>query len=353
MSTVDYIIVGQGLAGSALSWELLNRGKKIRVYDVPENNLSSHISAGICNPITGKAMTKTYLAEELFPFLNQWYASAEQLSGRKFFYPMPVYRPFISTEEQSQWKLKAAAAGLESFVERITDSSAEPGKLNDLYGGLWVRQSGYLHVNAWVSAVRERLIREGAYVAEPLEEQRLYVGDHISYNDVRASRLIFCNGMAALKSRYFNWLPLRPLKGEVLIVRASLQSDKIISRGVYLVPGSADGLFIVGSTYQHEPFTAGPTASGRQEILAKLTKVYAGPVETVHEGWGIRPTVIDRRPLLGQHPDHQNLIIFNGLGTKGVSLTPYFAKHLVDWMEGGTALRPEVNISRFKPLYSK
>ena len=79
-------------------------------------------------------------------------------------------------------------------------------------------------------------------------------------------------------------MPLRPLKGEVLIVRASLQPDKIISQGVYLVPGSADGLFIVGSTYQHEPFTAGPTASGRQEILAKLAKVYAGPVETVHEG---------------------------------------------------------------------
>ncbi len=56
--------------------------------------------------------------------------------------------------------------------------------------------------------------------------------------------------------------------------------------------------------------------------------------------------------MLGAHPENKNVVVFNGLGTKGVSLSPYFAHHLATWLEGNGDLSTEVNIYRFKALYS-
>jgi glycine/D-amino acid oxidase-like deaminating enzyme len=132
----------------------------------------------------------------------------------------------------------------------------------------------------------------------------------------------------------------------------ALLPGRIISRGVYVVPTPTAGEFIVGSTYQHEPFPPAISEEGKAQLLERLARLVNLPAEPVHQDWGIRPTVTDRRPLLGSHPRAANVIIFNGLGTKGVSLAPYFASRLADWVDGIAALPDEVNISRFKALYS-
>ncbi len=352
-TTVDAIIVGQGLAGSALAWELLQRGKKVMVFDEPYMNRASKISAGICNPITGKVMSKTYLAERLFPFLNAFYTTAESLLHRRFFYPLPLYRPFLSSGEQKQWKDKAFTPEFQPFLSHVQDTPWLPEMMNNPFGGLVISQSGYLDVDGWVSAVREALIEQQAYRAEYFNEQQLEVGETISYRDVSALRIVFCNGLAATKSTWFSWLPLRPLKGELITVRMTFDASRIISRGVYIVPGREAGTSIVGSTYQHIPFEEHPTEEAQTQLTGRLTRLISVPFKVVHQDWGIRPTVTDRRPLIGHHPAHGNVIIFNGLGTKGVSLAPYFAKAMVDAMYNGPSLPEEVNILRFKSLYSK
>jgi glycine/D-amino acid oxidase-like deaminating enzyme len=77
------------------------------------------------------------------------------------------------------------------------------------------------------------------------------------------------------------------------------------------------------------------------------------PYEIVDQNWGIRPTTPDRRPLLGSHPTYENRVILNGFGTKGVSLAPFFSGQLAAWLEGESEITPEVNIRRYKSLYSK
>ena len=129
--------------------------------------------------------------------------------------------------------------------------------------------------------------------------------------------------------------------------------DRIYNRGVYLVPTTEENKFKVGATYQHPPFLEGTSESALQELVSRLDELVAVPYEIIHQEWGIRPTTPDRRPFLGHHPDNKNVIIFNGLGTKGVSLAPYFASHLISWLEGNGELSPEVNIYRFKALYSR
>ncbi|MEJ0054799.1 MAG: FAD-dependent oxidoreductase [Bacteroidota bacterium] len=126
----------------------------------------------------------------------------------------------------------------------------------------------------------------------------------------------------------------------------------MFNRSAYLVPSVKENVFNVGATYQHPPFTEGITEESRQDLKSKLEALLAVPFEILHQDWGIRPTTPDRRPLIGAHPKNKNVIIFNGLGTKGVSLAPYFAHHVSDWLEGKSDLSAEVNIFRFKALYS-
>lgn len=48
------------------------------------------------------------------------------------------------------------------------------------------------------------------------------------------------------------------------------------------------------------------------------------PYNVVEHKAGVRPSVSDRRPVLGPCKDYEQLVVFNGLGTKGVSLAPFF-----------------------------
>ena len=61
-------------------------------------------------------------------------------------------------------------------------------------------------------------------------------------------------------------------------------------------------------------------------------------------------TVKDRRPLIGLHPKHPQLAVFNGMGTKAVMLAPYFAIAFSDFLETGKELNSEVDIKRYYTL---
>ena len=349
---IDYLIIGQGLAGSAIAWELSKRGKSILVFDEPVKNRASAYAAGLFNPITGRVMTKAWQADTVFPFLEKSYSHAEKKLKRKFLHLLPVYRPFVSPEEKQQWKQKSETEELKKFLLTFHGPRSFSHTVRDPFGGIEIAQSGYLNVVSWMSAVRDFLREHDAYKEEAFQEQDLLFDEGVQYKEFRAGKIIFCNGLSALGSRWFSWLPLKPLKGETLDVKIQSVANRIYNRGVYLVPTSEEGRYKVGATYQHPPFLEGPSEAANQELVTKLLELTAMPFEIIHQDWGIRPTTPDRRPMLGPHPSNKNVIIFNGLGTKGVSLAPYFAYHLANWMEGEGDLSGEVNIYRFKALYS-
>jgi glycine oxidase len=170
--------------------------------------------------------------------------------------------------------------------------------------------------------------------------------DGVAYKDFYAKKVIWCTGVH--RDKYFDWLPIRPLKGETVSISSSLPGDVVINRGVYIVPEPEKNTWRVGSTYHFHDQTPGGTVPGRQELEGKISELITTPFEVVEHQWGFRPTTPDRRPILGAHPVHRNLIIFNGLGTKGVSLAPYFSDVLVHWLEKDGSLNKEVDIERFK-----
>jgi glycine oxidase len=351
-SSVDYIIVGQGLAGSSIAFQLIRSGKKIMVIDQPKENFSTRIAAGLFNPITGKKLMKTWLADSLFPYLHEFYRDAEQLTGETFFYPMDLYRPFVFPEEQNEWMGKSGDEAYSGILKNVAVSSSYTG-VNDSLGGLALKSCGYIDTSKFTNAVRNLIVERGSFLLQDefKYEDLKITEDYVLYQGVRASKIIFCEGLGALKNPWFEQIPLRPLKGEVLFIKTDWKEQVILNRGVYLVPSNRPGVYRVGSTYNAHDVSTVVTAEGRNELELKLKELVNFSYEIVGHEWGIRPTMPDRRPVLGAHPKLSRLVIFNGLGTKGVSLAPYFSSVLFRWLENGTPLHKDVDVTRFKLLY--
>lgn len=345
--TFDYIVIGLGLAGAALALGLHQRKRRILVIDSPAENTSSRIAAGIFNPVTGRKMTKTWLADKLFPALHTHYRAAEALTGNTFFHPMPIYRPFVSIEEQNEWMGKSSDSALKPFIRHVLSAPAIPG-VRDPVGGLLLDQCGYLDTKSYVDSVRDLLIRERSYEETWLNDDDLIPGDEsVRCGSAEARHVVFCHGVHT--GRWFGWLPVRPLKGETIDVSLALQGERIVNRGVYLVPGTTG--WRVGATYSYGDHNHDVTEESKSALISGLAELINLPFAVTGQRWGFRPTTPDRRPLLGRHPGHARIWTFNGLGTKGVSLAPYFSDVLIQAMENGVPLNKEVDIERYKSLY--
>jgi glycine/D-amino acid oxidase-like deaminating enzyme len=347
------MVVGNGLAGACLCLQLHGQGKRLLVFDTPDQNVSSAVAAGLFNPITGKVMKETWMADTLFSYLPGFYRWAERLLGRTFFHPVGIYRPFLSVAELNDWMVHRADAFPPEAVQVQTGPHPHL-PVNDAHGGLLLPQSGYVNVSVFLDAVRHWLDAHHTYRPVPFDYAELKLTDEgVQYADATASKIVFCEGLGIQKNPWLAALPVRPLKGEVLLIRApGLPAAPIVNRGVYLVP-QANGLFRVGATYQSGDNTLTVTEKGRETLTEGLKSLLRCPFEVLGQEAGLRPTVPDRRPLLGPHPQFEQIIVFNGLGTKGVSLAPYLSGVVAAWLAGKQALPAEACAERFNHLFLK
>lgn len=345
---LDLLIVGQGLAGSAVAIRALQTNYRILVLDEPSENISSAVAAGLFNPVTGRKMIKTWLANEIFPSLHRYYEDAERLTGGKFFFPMPIYRAFVSVEEQNEWIAKGAD---DTYRDYVAGVSAHPGhgeKVKDAFGGITLKQCGYLDTRRYLDSVRHYLTGKGAYATGKFDAGKLEIGrNSVCYGGLRAKKVVFCQGVANASNPWFRYLPIRPLKGEFLTIQSDWEKRVILNRGVYMVPGQRLGEWRVGATFARDDHSIEVTSRAREELSRKLEDLIRIPFTVTGQQSGFRPTTPDRRPMLGAHPEHKSLIIFNGLGTKGVSLAPYFSEVLIRWVENKGKINEDADVSRF------
>lgn len=351
MKKVDFIVAGFGLAGASVAMRLRQHGRTVVVFNDDGHHNASRAAAGIFNPITGKMMTKTWMAEELFAELHKYYHEQEVLTSNRFLHLLPIYIPFRSVKEQNDWVVKSTSDGFRNFIADVYTASHLAGVQDEL-GGMMLAQCGFLDVNLYLDSVRKPLVADGLFIDSELDFRRIeHSDDGVKYGDWHASAVIFCTGCTGNDEHPFGWLPVRALYGETIDIETDHPFPAILNRGVYVVPAGT-GAYRVGATYRHRG-ERGPTLAGQEELAEKLRNLISVPFRVTGQRWGARPTSPDRRPMLGVHPRHSRMWVFNGLGTKGVSLAPYFSKVLVKAILEAAQLPPEVNISRFYPLYSK
>jgi glycine/D-amino acid oxidase-like deaminating enzyme len=353
---VDYLIIGQGIAGSVLAHTLLKGNKKVWVLDQPYPQSSSRVAAGICNPITGKRLLKTWRADEVFPFLKQFYQSLEQELGSQFLYEKPVYRPYKSTEDQNEWAGRSSAEYWQAYLNLEPKNELYKLLIDNDLGGWETRQSYHLSVEPFLVAYRHYLEKKSAFQETNFDYNDLYVeATQIVWRDVIASKVVFCEGIQAQNNPFFSWLPFRPVKGEWLKIKTqALAIQGIINQNVFVLPLSCQE-FQVGATYNWSEINAEISEAGRAELLAKLNQFFKPTYEIIDQKAGIRPATPDRRPFIGLHPRHRNVGIFNGFGTKGISLAPYFAQEFCNYLENSelSSLDASVDIKRFYYLANK
>ncbi len=347
----DFLLVGQGIAGTALAWQLHTRGYRFLIVNDDDIPASSRVAAGIFNPLTGRKLVKTWLADTIFPYAAAFYQELASLLGHPFVHQADLFRPYRTPDEKKAYQQRALTPELQTYIASSRETYHNPF-IHVPLGGLTITRSGWVDVPLFLDLSRMFFRENGAFRTARFQASDLVIREEgIEWDGKRFAKVVLCQGMEALNNPYFSWLPFNPVKGQLLEGEITgYDLPEIINQGLFILP-YAKGKVRIGATYSWHDLDWKATDEGRQFLLSKVQPLLNAPFSVTGQKAGIRPATNDRRPFIGVHPGYQHLCIFNGLGTKGVTLAPYLACQFVNFLEKKEDLHPEVNISRHFSLY--
>jgi glycine/D-amino acid oxidase-like deaminating enzyme len=346
---IDYLIVGQGLAGSILAWELIQHEQTVLVIDNGHKNSASRVAAGLINPITGQRLVKSAEVDQCLPAALDCYRKLEQFFTQQFYFPLPMLRLFRCQAEQDRYRQRCNDVAYQSYLGKRFPLGQSGEPVNDTDGGFEQQHTGYLNIARLLDAMRKFLQRHQSYLGMSFNYQELQLhADRVQWKDYQAAAVIFCEGAYALENPWFRWLPYQLCKGDIITLQSSNPVPaKMINDGYWLLPVS-NNTVKVGATYEWQWRNGSAGDEARQVLLQAYQRLTADTQFNVidHQA-GIRPTTKDKHPFIGRHPEQKRLLIFNGFGSKGALWIPYFASHLVQTLCFNKPLPAEVDIDRF------
>ncbi len=344
---VDYIIVGCGLAGISFCEALIANNKSFMVYN-NNSQQSSTVAGGLYNPVTLKRFTSVWKSKEQLKLALSFYRNIEERLNIKLDYQTTVYRRFTSLEEQNDWFSASDKPNLNDYLSLKIHKNFN-SSLDADFGFGEVLQSGRIDTKLLIEEYKSYLKTNNQITEEDFDYARLDIKEkNISYKSIEAKHIVFAEGYGLKGNPFFKNLPLYGSKGELLTIYApKLKMDFVLKSSVFIIPLGED-LYRIGATYEREDKTNRITAKAREELLEKLKTVLVCDFEVVDQVAGIRPTVKDRKPLIGSHPEQKNIYVLNGLGTRGVMIGPYVANQLYHYIENDTPLDNEIDINRFE-----
>lgn len=345
---VDYLIVGQGLAGSILALTLHNVGKRVMIINKEGLSSSSAVAAGIYNPFNFRRGTPIRFAKQASSIASDFYTHAEQLLGTKFHSTKNIVRVFGSAEEKSNWDNYVSQQG-SMFATSTQVASDVAEKLNAPFGTGILTGGGVVNTGAFIYAVKNHFAERNLYRDEIFTGNLEFSEEELLYNgEIAARRIIFCEGHLASENKYYPRLSIAPTKGETLHVSIpGLNVSDIINGPVYLSPLGND-MYDCGATFNPGKSDEEISAAGRDELMNKLWSMIRITFRAESQFAGVRPAGRDRKPMIGVSREQQKLAFFNGFGGKAVLLAPFLAQMLVDHLENGAEIAPEFNVARFK-----
>ncbi len=349
---IDYLIIGQGICGTFLSHELMKAGKSVLVIDQDRPFSSSKVASGVINPITGRRMVRTWEIEKLMPFaVDAYKAFGEELN-------VPLIRQCNILDFHPTPQMVLAFAERQPVEQEYLNIPKDAEKWRTYFSFNFsigeINPCWLIDLNTLLTKWREQLKATNALEEQVFDWNDCTVfEDHITYQNITAQKIIFCEGVSGFDNPYFNLLPYAKNKGQALIVRVpDLPQTNIFKQGYVMVPWKED-LFWVGSTYEWDFTDTNPSPDFRQKAEAQLKHWLKLPFETVDHLAAERPSNMERRPFVGLHPITQSVGVFNGMGTKGCSLAPYFSKEFGNNLVYGEPINPQAEVKRFTKILSR
>ncbi|WP_298879238.1 FAD-binding oxidoreductase [uncultured Polaribacter sp.] len=343
---VDYIIVGLGLAGLAFVEELIAAEKTFLVFE-DDSQTSSLVAGGVYNPVILKRFTPVWNAIEQLKLALPFYKKIEEKLHIKVDEKFITKKSFKSIEDQNNWFAALDKPKLVDYLDPKLDTHNYHGVLADFNFGN-VKHTGRIDTQKLVEAYRDYLKEKNLIRFENFNYTDVELKENsVNYQDINASKIVFCEGFGIKQNPFFNYLPLNEAKGELLTIHApELKIDFLLKSTLFVLP-IGNHTYKVGATFNWKDKTSIPSKEGKEELITKLKKVINVDYTIVNQTAGVRPTVKDRRPLVGVHPEYKQLVVLNGLGTRGVMIAPTVAKNLYKHLEKGENLDEEINITRF------
>jgi len=351
----DYLIIGQGLAGSFLAWNLLKRGKSLTIVDQNHEDCSSFAAAGMVNPITGKRLVLSSRCEELLPYAKNVYLQLEKQFGKKIFESKQIIRLFKDDQELVEWEKKSGQTHLKHYYGERRPAGSYGPAINDERGSFIIQQGGYCRTGVLMDSFTRHFEDKGILIKERFCYDDLKILERgVHWRGDSFSKVIFCEGFHSKDNPWFSWLPYNFAKGEILTLSNHDESlpDAVISCGKWHIP-TEKNKYMVGSTYGWDKFDCQISETAKEEILRDIGEFIKVPFEVIDHSAGVRPIMKDRMPILGMHPQYSPMGLFNGLASKGLLWGPFYSRQMTEYLVDDKIPEKEVSISRFLKKYWK
>lgn len=340
---VDVLIIGQGLAGSLLAWELLKRDCRIMIIDNGEEN-ASQVAAGLINPVTGIRLVKAPEIDTLLPIATRLYAELAEYFQQTFYIEKPMLRILRNANEANYAANRLADPAYREYIAEAYSTDTRPSP----FGCMQQNHTGYLLTQSLLSCLKAFFISKNCYRVTNVNYSEIELGSSPRWQDISTQHIVFCEGHRATDNPWFSWLPFRPVKGEILTLshQATLP-DNILNNGHWLIP-TTDQQLRVGATFDRGNLNILTTEAGKNELLDTMQTLMPGfSAEIIAHKANIRPCTADRKPFIGRHPHNPQLLIFNGFGAKGSLQIPWYSRQFVQYVLNGNHLPTDCDIKRY------
>ena len=320
----DFIIVGQGLAGTLLAHDLIDLDKSVVIIDTHLKASASRVAAGLINPVSMKRCIPAMPTNYLTTAFNR-YSDLEDKLNSRFIFKKPLLRLFDALETKDLWIDKYENKQMDLYIDEFYAVNTF-SFLKDEFSSALVKPAGFLDLKEFLAVSREYFKDNNMFVEEKFNFSE-FNDKNVSYKNLKADKIIFCDGFRIKENPFFDYLPIAPTKGELMQIKIPSIEDfgKIISKGIYIIP-NGNYEYTVGATYDRQDLTENLTEDGQQFLRDKLDEVLNVEYEIISSVAGVRPTVKDREPLIGMHKEFNDIGVFNGLGARGVLNAPHFSK---------------------------
>ena len=337
-----------GIAGICYAETLYQNKKSFYVIDNKKPG-SSKIAAGIFNPTVLKRYNMTWNGEEFHKNAIIFFKKIENKYKNQIIFKNDILKVFSSFSDQNNWAVASQKPVLKEFLDSKIHTKKIKGVLTEFGYGL-VKKCGRISTLNLINEFKKKL--NDNYLIRDFDFSKLFSDNKkIVYNNIVSENIVFCEGYGITNNPFFKNLPVTGSKGEFLIVKISNFSlNKIIKRSSIFIMPLENEHYWVGATYDNLDKKNKPTQLKKEWLIEKLESIITLPYKIINHKASMRPTTIDRRPMIGFHPDYKNIYLLNGLGSRGILLAPTLSFWLYNYIYYGLPFPEEVDLNRFKEI---